>query len=165
MTEGNIMKKLLIASVVISSLYAGNAIAAGTHDGGHYTFGEPGTVEEITQTVRVDIVDAEGEMRFVHEPMTIRMGDVVKFVVTNKGELDHEFSVGDSPSQRAHALMMEKMPDMKHENDATTVTLAPGETKEVIWAFTKPINGSIEFACQMPGHYQAGMVSKVKMAK
>lgn len=159
------MKKLLIASVVTLSLHAGNAIASGTHEGGHYTFGEPGKVEDITQTVLVDIVDAEGEMRFVHEPMTIRMGDVVKFVVTNKGAMDHEFSVGDSPSQRAHALMMEKMPDMKHENDATAISLAPGETKEVIWAFTKPINGSIEFACQMPGHYQAGMVSKVKMQK
>jgi uncharacterized cupredoxin-like copper-binding protein len=57
------------------------------------------------------------------------------------------------------------MPDMKHENDATAISLAPGETKELIWAFSKPINGNIEFACQIPGHYQAGMVSKVKMAK
>ena len=136
-------------------------------DAGHknYTFGEPGKPEKVTQTINVEIHDADGDLRFVHPPMSIKQGDVVKFVVTNKGSGDHEFSVGDSPSQRAHALMMEKMPDMKHDKDATAVSLAPGETKELIWAFTKPIKGQIELACQVPGHYQAGMVTKVKMAK
>lgn len=156
------MKNVLIlatAFFVLPSL----AAASGTHEG--YDFGEPGKASDVTQTVEVTAVDDNGEMRFLHAPLNIKQGDVVKFIVTNKGAGDHEFSVGDSPSQRAHALMMEKMPDMKHENDATAITLAPGETKELIWAFTKPIKGSIELACQMPGHYQAGMVSKVKMTR
>ncbi|TDQ82330.1 putative cupredoxin-like copper-binding protein [Dongia mobilis] len=154
---------LLAAASLMSATVAANA--AGTHEGGHYEFGEPGKAENVTKTVLVDAVDENGEMRFVHEPLTIKQGDVVKFVVTNRGTMPHEFSVGDSPSQRAHALMMEKMPDMKHENDATAITLEPGETKELIWAFTKPIKGQIELACQMPGHYAGGMVTKVRMVK
>ena len=161
------MKAYLISAVTAFAIMSASpmAFASGTHEGGHYDFGEPGKAEDVTQTVVVEITDDGGEMKFRHEDLKIKKGDVVKFVVTNRGAMDHEFSVGDSPSQRAHALMMEKMPDMKHDNDATAITLAPGETKELIWAFTKPIKGMIELACQMPGHYQAGMVSKVKMAQ
>ena len=72
--------------------------------------------------------------------------------------------LGDTASQRAHVAMMKKMPDMRHENDPAAVTLAPGETKEVIWKFSKPIRGQLEFACQIPGHYDAGMTSKVAFA-
>lgn len=161
------MKSLIATVATIASLmvYSSIASASGTHEGGHYKFGEPGKAENITQTVEITAVDENGEMKFLHAPLKIKKGDVVKFVVTNKGAIAHEFTIGDSPSQRAHALMMEKMPDMKHENDPSAVTLEPGETKEVIWAFNKPITGSIELACQMPGHYQAGMVSKTQMLK
>lgn len=159
------MKRTFAISTVAAAMLAmaSTAGASGTHDG--YDFGEPGKAADVTQTVDVTAVDENGEMRFLHAPLNIKQGDVVKFVVTNKGAIDHEFSVGDSPSQRAHALMMEKMPDMQHENDATAISLAPGETKELIWAFSKPIKGSIELACQMPGHYQAGMVSKTQMVQ
>lgn len=161
------MKTIFAALLTAVSLvaFSATANASGTHDGGHYEFGEPGKAENVTQTVEITAVDENGDMKFLHDPLNIKQGDVVKFVVTNKGFIAHEFSIGDSPSQRAHALMMEKMPDMKHENDATAISLEPGETKEIIWAFTKPIKGQIELACQMPGHYEAGMVSKVKMIK
>jgi uncharacterized cupredoxin-like copper-binding protein len=161
------MKNLVATFAIASSMMAIStfASASGTHDGGHHTFGEPGKAEEVKQTINIEIVDANGDMKFLHAPLKIKKGDVVKFVIRNNGAIDHEFSIGDSPSQRAHAVMMEKMPDMKHENDATAVTLAPGETKELIWAFTKTIGSNIELACQMPGHYEAGMVSKAKMVK
>ena len=160
------MKTIFATLMTAISLltFSATANASGTHEG-QYDFGEPGQEEQVTQTVQIDLVDENGEMKVLHAPLEIRKGDVVKFVVTNKGAIDHELSIGDSPTQRAHALMMEKMPDMTHENDATAITLTPGETKELIWAFTKPVKGSIELACQMPGHYQAGMVSKVKMVK
>jgi uncharacterized cupredoxin-like copper-binding protein len=158
------MKAIFATLLTAISLvaFSATANASGTHEG-QYDFGEPGQAEQVTQTVQIDLVDENGEMKVLHAPLEIKKGDVVRFVVTNKGVIDHELSIGDSPTQRAHALMMEKMPDMKHENDATAITLTPGETKELIWAFTKPVKGSIELACQMPGHYQAGMVSKVKM--
>jgi uncharacterized cupredoxin-like copper-binding protein len=52
--------------------------------------------------------------------------------VTNVGRITHEFSISDRASQRAHALMMKKMPNMKHEDDPATVTVEPGQIKTVI---------------------------------
>ncbi len=165
------MRKILITSVLTLAVLALTSLALPpltTADAGHdkkYTFGEPGKTADVTQTIQVDAVDANGEMRFEHAPLTIKQGETIKFVVTNKGEIAHEFSIGDAASQRAHAAMMQKMPDMKHENDATAVTLQPGQTKELVWTFSKPVKGQIELACQVPGHYEGGMVSKLPLSK
>jgi uncharacterized cupredoxin-like copper-binding protein len=160
------LRKIQLGSMIAiaSALITAQAYAGANHTKDH-SFGEPGHAEDVTRTVTVEAHDANGEMKFVHEPLKIKLGETVKFVVTNKGEMPHEFALGDSPTQRAHALMMEKMPDMKHEGDPAVVTLQPGETKEVIWTFNKPVQGSIELACQMPGHYEGGMVSKVSLVK
>jgi uncharacterized cupredoxin-like copper-binding protein len=159
------LRKYLLGSLfaVASMLMTGPVYA----DAGHkaHTFGEPGKPENVTRTIAIEAHDADGEMKFVHEPIKIKLGETIKFVITNKGAMPHEFSVGDSPTQRAHALMMEKMPDMKHHGDPSAVSLEPGETKEIIWTFNKPVQGHIEFACQMPGHYEGGMVSKVSLVK
>lgn len=160
------LRKIQLGSMIAiaSALMTAQAYAGANHTQDH-SFGEPGHAEDVTRTVTVEAHDANGEMKFVHEPLKIKLGETIKFVVTNKGEMPHEFSLGDSPTQRAHALMMEKMPDMKHEGDPAAVTLEPGETKEIVWTFNKPVQGSIELACQMPGHYEGGMVSKVSMVK
>lgn len=138
------------------------AQATGMHAGGHYGFGSPATAAEATRIVAVSLTD---EMRLVLDLPEVRRNDVVRFVVTNTGAAPHEFSIGDSASQRAHAAMMKKMPDMKHENDPTALTLAPGETKELTWRFDKDVKGQIVLACQMPGHYDGGMVSKIPFVK
>jgi uncharacterized cupredoxin-like copper-binding protein len=152
-----------LAALAIMALH-GPAWAAGTHKGGHYSFGEPGNESEVTRVVEVIADDRDG-MRFAMDVGTIRQGEVIKFVVTNQGAGEHEFSIGDTASQRAHAKLMAKNPDMKHDGDPTAVTLAPGETAEVIWKFSKAVQGQVVFACQMPGHYDAGMVHQAKFAK
>jgi uncharacterized cupredoxin-like copper-binding protein len=154
------MKKYAVAAALLV-MSAAPAFSTGDHTAGHYTFGEPGKAVEATHTVNVALFD---EMEIAHDLKQVEKGETIRFVVTNKGQSLHEFSLGDTASQRAHAAMMKKMPDMKHENDPAAVTLAPGETKEVIWKFSKPIRGQLEFACQIPGHYDAGMTSKVAFA-
>ena len=47
---------------------------------------------------------------------------------------------------------------MKHD-DPNSVLLEPGQSKEVVWKFSEESN--IEFACNVPGHYQAGMYGDV----
>jgi len=54
------------------------------------------------------------------------------------------------------------MPDMVHE-DANTLTLEPGETKSLVWQFTEA--GKLEVACHIPGHYEAGMRSRVVVGR
>jgi uncharacterized cupredoxin-like copper-binding protein len=151
----------LIACAASFQALSGRAIADGSH-AGHYDFGEPGTPAAVSRTIKMEAVDAEGEMRFEHAPLSIKLGETIRFVVTNKGQIPHEFIIGDAASQHAHAKMMQEMPGMTHE-DASAITLQPGETKELIWHFNKPVQGGIELACQMPGHYESGMVSKVTL--
>lgn len=152
-----------LAALAIT-LASGAAWATGTHEGGHYSFGEPGQATEVTRTVEV-IAEDRDSMRFVMDVGSIQQGEVIKFVVTNQGTGEHEFSIGDTASQRAHAKLMAKNPDMKHEDDPTAVHVSPGETEEVIWKFSKPIQGNVVFACQMPGHYESGMVHQAKLEK
>ena len=124
-------------------------------DEGHsLTFGSPGKESEARRTVEVLATD---DMRFSPGKLEVRLGETVKFVVRNGGKLKHEFTIGDRASQRAHALMMKKMPGMKHEDEPEAVALEPGETKTLVWKFDKKPAAPLEFACHEPGHYEAGM--------
>ena len=155
--------RAMLAALALT-LASGASWAGGTHKGGHYSFGEPASEAEVTRTIEVTAEDRDG-MRFVMDIPSIQQGEVIKFIVTNKGTGPHEFSVGDTASQRAHAKLMAKNPDMKHEGDPSVVTIEPGETKELVWKFSKPVQGDVVFACQMPGHYEAGMFHKARFEK
>jgi uncharacterized cupredoxin-like copper-binding protein len=153
------------AALAAALLASGAALADAGHGKKGYSFGEPGKAAEADRTVEVTADDRDG-MRYDMDLASIRQGETIRFVVTNKGEGQHEFSVGDTASQRAHAKLMAKNPDMHHEGDPSVVVLQPGETKELVWKFSKPVQGgSIVFACQMPGHYDGGMVHKAKLEK
>ncbi|GAB4234212.1 MAG: hypothetical protein OHK0028_10350 [Deltaproteobacteria bacterium] len=39
----------------------------------------------------------------------------------------------------------------------------PGMTGERVWRFTKA--GTYDFACLVPGHFEAGMVGKVRVGR
>jgi uncharacterized cupredoxin-like copper-binding protein len=61
-----------------------------------------------------------------------------------------------------HLEAMKKYPDMEHDEPGK-VTLAPGKQGEIVWQFTK--SGVVNFACLMPGHYEAGMKGLIKVAR
>ncbi len=152
-----------ITACVVALLAAAPAAwATGTHGAVHYTFGSPATAAEATRTVAVRLTDA---LRIDLDLPAVHRNEVVRFVVTNTGAAPHEFTIGDRASQRAHAAMMAQMPDMKHQDDATALTLAPGETRELTWRFDKDVKDFVEFACQIPGHYDGGMVSRAAFVK
>lgn len=153
------MKHSIAALVLLGASTA--ATAGGVHSGGHgaaYSFGEPGKPQDVTRSIEIKATD---DMKFLFEPFSIKQGETIRFVIVNTGKLAHEFSFGDEASQRAHARMMEKMSGMKHENDPTGVSLTPGETKELIWKFSKPINGKVVLACFHANHHLAGMMASV----
>jgi uncharacterized cupredoxin-like copper-binding protein len=70
--------------------------------------------------------------------------------------------IGKTEKQRHHADTMKQMPDMVHA-DANMITVEPGETKNLVWQFTK--TGKLEVACHIPGHYEAGMKSQVVVGR
>jgi uncharacterized cupredoxin-like copper-binding protein len=123
------------------------------HSGGMSSaVGMPAPAEQATKTVEVTLSD-DMRIKFA-QPMVIKRGDIVRFVVTNEGKIPHEFSVGSMDEQEKHRAMMRAMPDMVH-TDGSTITLQSGETADLTWHFMgQPL---IEFACNIPGHAEAGM--------
>jgi len=155
------MKACDLLKYVAFGLMTTQAFADAGH-GGKFAFGSPGRESEVARTVNVQAADT---MRFDPSKLRIKQGETIKFVISNVGRVKHEFTLGDRATQRAHATMMKKMPHMKHEDDAATVSLDAGETKTLIWKFDKRPAAPIEIACHEPGHYEAGMKIAVVLSR
>jgi len=140
--------------ILILGLAAGLAASALAYAHGSSGAGEPAAAAAATRTVEVEMYDADGKMGFRPDRLEVARGAVVKFVVHNGGATTHEFVVGDAAENAAHKRMMEQMPDMRH-NDANARTLEAGASTTLAWRFSH--KGEFEFACLLPGHYEAGM--------
>lgn len=118
-------------------------------------FGREGDPAKARRTIRVEMADS---MRFTPAAITVRRGETVRLIATNKGQVLHELVLGTPDELRQHAEMMKKHPGMEH--DAPHMAhVKPGASGEIVWQFTKP--GEFQFACLIPGHFEAGMVGKV----
>jgi uncharacterized cupredoxin-like copper-binding protein len=51
---------------------------------------------------------------------------------------------------------------MAHD-DPNSILLEPGKSGELVWKFTRAMN--LEFACNVPGHYESGMVGRVNFQR
>jgi uncharacterized cupredoxin-like copper-binding protein len=109
------------------------------------------------RTVRFTMSD---RMRFVPDRITVQEGETVRFVLKNNGKLMHEFVIGTRQELDTHAELMKRFPNMEHD-EPYMAHVAPGRTGEVVWTFNRP--GEFEFACLIAGHYDAGMVGRIKV--
>lgn len=172
------LSKFVVAALAMS--ISAVALGAGAHGGGHghgAKSGEPGKASDASRSITVEMYDNYYEP----EKIEVAPGETVRFVVENKGNLVHEFNIGTPDMHEAHQEEMMMMVEhgiiqggklnhdmmemdmgngqtMKHD-DPNSVLLEPGESKEVVWKFSD--KGNIEFACNVPGHYQAGMYGDV----
>jgi len=154
--------KHLVPVMMTVCLLSTNTFAGGSHHHKHEEtvnrVGVPAKASQASKTIQVSMDDS---MRFNFASVpNLKDGDIIRFVVTNDGKIDHEFSIGDEQEQSKHREMMRKMPNMVHE-DGNTITVKPGETKEITWKFTG--NSEVVFACNIPGHFEAGMVARSKI--
>ena len=180
------IKSVAFAAVLAASLplsaFSIPAFAAGEHGGdqGAGPHGAPGNLGEVSRTIKIIMHDN------YYEPASteVEEGQTVRFEVTNAGEFVHEFNIATAEMHKAHApemmMMMEHgvieadrinleaakqmqatMGHGMHE-EGNSVLLEPGKTGEVIWKF--PEHAAIEFACNVPGHYDSGMVGKIKLS-
>ncbi len=124
---------------------------AGHGDHAPITFGEPAEASEADRTIEV----AADELRFDPASIEVEAGKVVTFVVTNVGNTEHEFVLGDEAYQRSHAGMS----SMQHEGNGAVLPV--GETGEVTWKFAEA--GEILYACHVNDHYSAGMVGRIEV--
>jgi uncharacterized cupredoxin-like copper-binding protein len=98
------------------------------------------------------------DMRFVPDRITVREGETIRFVVRNAGKLLHEMVIGTPEQLQEHAALMKKYPTMEHDEPDMTHVKA-SQRGEIVWNFNRP--GTFQFACLLPGHFEAGMVGTV----
>ncbi|MGE5540517.1 MAG: plastocyanin/azurin family copper-binding protein [Gemmatimonas sp.] len=174
-----IRKALAFATLTFSSAaLAAEGPPGHTHE--YAAVGQPAKPTASSRSVQVTLVD----MAFEPETINVKSGETVRFVVTNKGQLLHEFNLGTPAMHAEHQKEMAMMMDhgmitatgidehmmkmdmgghqMTHD-DPNSVLVPPGETRELTWKFTK--DAEIEFACNIPGHYEAGMVGKIERSR
>ena len=141
--------------------------------------GSKGNVADVTRVIKVIMYDN------YYEPSSfqIREGETIKFEVENAGMLVHEFNIANKMMHMKHQPEMIKMAEngillafsidkekmqkmakmdksMGHSH-SNSVLLEPKQKGDIIWKFDNAVN--IEVACNVPGHYQAGMIAKVNI--
>jgi len=141
--------------------------------------GSKGKEDEISRIIKVIMYDN------YYEPNSfqIKSGETIKFEVENAGMLVHEFNIANKMMHMKHQPEMQKMAEngillafsidkekmkkmakmdksMGHSH-SNSVLLEPKQKGEIIWKFDNAMN--IEIACNVPGHYQIGMVADVKL--
>ena len=141
--------------------------------------GSKGKESEVSRTIKVVMYDN------YYEPSSfqIKSGETIKFEVENAGMLVHEFNIANKMMHMKHQPEMMKMVEneillvdsidkekmkkmakmdkaMAHSH-SNSVLLEPKQKGEIIWKFDNAVN--IEVACNVPGHYQAGMIAKVNI--
>ena len=123
-----------------------------------FSAGEQGNPKQSSRVIEITMHERDGKMLFAPDRIDVRRNEQVRFVLKNDGALEHEFMLATVQENAEHGEMMEKMPDMRHEEPNGKRLETKGKT-EILWRFTK--RGEFEFACLIPGHYQAGMVGRV----
>ena len=124
-----------------------------------HAFGKQGDPRKATRTIAIDMADT---MRFGPANITVKEGETIKFVVTNKGKLMHEMVIGTMEELKAHGELMKKHPGMEHDEPYMS-HVSPGKKEEMVWQFTKA--GEFYYACLVPGHFEAGMIGKINVTK
>jgi len=148
------MKRSSLTAATLALFLGAAMFAAAAHEGEHFSAGEPGNPKKPARTVTVIMNDNEGTMRFAPDRLDVKKGEQVHFIIQNNGALKHEFTLASVQDNNKHAELMQKYPDMEHD-DPNAKSVDPGKTAEILWRFSK--TGTFEFACLIPGHREAGM--------
>ena len=139
--------------------------------------GEKGKLSEVNRTIEIKMYDNY----FEPNEIIIKKGETIKFIVSNYGELVHEFNIATKEMHIKHQPEMMKMVEhqilladkidkkkmkemakkdhsMAHSH-SNSVLLEPKQSAELIWKFSSDTN--LEVACNVPGHYEAGMIANI----
>ena len=139
--------------------------------------GEKGNPSEANRTITVKMYDNY----FEPAQIQIKKDETIKFIVLNLGELVHEFNIAtkemhikhqpemmmmveneilliDRVDKKKMKQMAKKNPSMAHSH-SNSLLLSPGEKGELVWKFSN--KSKLEAACNVPGHYEVGMIAKI----
>ena len=148
------IKLTAIGAVVIAGSVAGRACAHEHHGPQSYSAGKPGDRSKPSRTIEIEM----SEMAYVPFRIEVMRGEQIRFVLHNVGTEDHEFLLATTKENLKHAELMKKHPNMEHD-EPNGVRVAPKESAEILWAFTKA--GTFEYSCLIPNHREYGMTGRV----
>ena len=143
---------------------AANAIAQGheRHLGHEHSkaaepsFGRAADPAKAQRTIVVETRDFE----FSPSQITVKAGEIVRFVVTNAGKHPHEMVLGTMQDLKEHNEMMKQQPGMHHD-EPHMAHVAPGKSGVIGWQFTKP--GEFYFGCFIDNHFEIGMIGRIRV--
>jgi uncharacterized cupredoxin-like copper-binding protein len=151
---------LVIAAGLATGVGPGvGASMAHSLDHAQFGAGEPGDADKPARAVTITMHETgDGRMIFSPDTVTAKPGEQIRFEIKNAGASEHEFMLDTVEHNARHKEAMEKNPRMKHD-DPNGKRLDPGQSAGLVWRFTKP--GTFEYACLIPGHFEAGMHGSV----
>ena len=159
MVDRTLSLSALLMAVALIVAGANQPIRAMAHEGhGAFSAGEPGNPKRPARTINIVMREDGDRMMFRPNRIEVRKGEQIRFVLDNDGLRNHEFVLAAARENRKHAELMKKFPDMEHD-DPNARRVAPYNRDEIFWKFTK--TGEFEFACLIPGHYEAGMFGTI----
>jgi|TARA_B100001093_G_scaffold445337_1_gene448931 uncharacterized cupredoxin-like copper-binding protein len=164
------MKKILFLALFL--VFTKNVFAASMN-----MIGEKGDPSNIDRTIEIRMYDNFYEPNIIK----VKKGETIKFVVQNLGEMVHEYNIATKEMHIKHQPEMQKLVDhgillvdkidmnkmkkmskkdhsLSHSH-SNSVIIEPKKTGEMIWKFSK--NLTLEMACNVPGHYETGMVGQI----
>ena len=162
------MKKLILIFFIIPNFVFASSMKM---------IGEKGNLSEVNRTIEIKMYDNYYEPKEIN----IKKGETIKFIVYNYGKLVHEFNIATKEMHLKHQPEMMKMVEkeillgdridikkmkelaktdhsMGHSH-SNSVLLEPDQSAELIWKFNT--DADLEAACNVPGHYDSGMIAKI----
>ena len=120
-------------------------------------------MENITRSVEIRMDD---QMRFTPSRVDVREGETIRFVVRNAGKTAHEMVLGSDAEIREHAQAMQQglaHQDGHSHGTGAAITVPAGHKGELVVKFDQA--STLQMACLIPGHYEAGMRGTVKVSE
>ena len=162
------MKKIILLFILIPSISFAASMSM---------IGEKGDPTKVVRVIKVKMYDN------YYEPseFKIKKNQTIKFVVFNHGEFVHEFNIATKEMHLKHQTEMmmmveneilladridkKKMKELSKKNQSmkhshsNSVLIEPNKSAEIIWKFNT--EAELEAACNVPGHYEVGMIAKI----
>lgn len=148
------MKISNLTALTLALSLGATVLTAAAHEDEQFSAGEPGNPRQSARVIRVSMLEDGKKMLFEPNYIIVRRGEQIRFVLYNEGTESHEFVLASVPENRKHAKLMKEHPHMMHA-DFNAKRLTPFVEGELLWKFTR--RGTFEYACLIPGHYEAGM--------
>ena len=162
------MKKILLLFILIPSISVAGSMSM---------IGKKGKSSEVERIIEVKMFDN------YYEPskFSVKKNQTIKFIVYNYGEFVHEFNIATKEMHLKHQTEMmmmveneilladridkKKMKELSKKDNSmshshsNSVLIEPNKSAEIIWKFNT--EAELEAACNVPGHYEVGMIAKI----